>query len=71
MCVMCLRMHQRIPFLRRLSALWEVGLEKGSDSCHLGVEEAAEGAKEQELGDYAGRACMAGQEVEGRRWPEL
>ena len=42
---MCLRMHQRIPFPRRLSALWEVGLEKGSDSRQLGVEEAAEGAK--------------------------
>lgn len=27
--------------------------------------------KERELGDYAGRACVAGQEVEGRRWPEL
>lgn len=28
-----------------MRTLWEVGLEKEGDSCQLGVEEAAEGAK--------------------------
>ena len=41
-----------------MRTLWEVGLEKEGDSCQLGVEEKE--LREQGLGDYPGRACMAG-----------
>lgn len=55
-----------------MSALWEVGLEKGGDSCQLRVEEASEGAKGTRAWGLTtqGEPAWPGEEVEGRRWPE-
>ena len=54
-----------------MSALWEVGLEKGGDSCQLEVEEASEGAKGTRAWGLTtqGEPAWPGEEVEGRRWP--